>query len=138
MAKDLKHLSTRASLVILACGFSLLGCLSLISRAQKSRAFDSELESDCCGLGSVISIVAGLIFLATACVYWRRRGGASRFAASGTQACAAKEEIADLRFTVEERSTHDYRVSEGVSANRAIACGSSHETDKRRKISVVF
>jgi hypothetical protein len=138
MSKDLKHLSTRVSLVILACGFSSLGCLSLVSRAQKSWAFGSELESDCCCLGSVVSIIAGMIFLATACVYWRRRGETSRFAASDTHSCAAKEEVGDFVFPVEEQLTRDYCVFEGAPANPAIACGSGQVTDKRRKLSVTF
>jgi hypothetical protein len=88
MARDLKHLYARVSLVILASGFTLLGALSLISRAQKSWSFGSDIEGGCCCLGSGVSIFAGLIFLATACVYWRRRGGTSRRAALDARAFA--------------------------------------------------
>ena len=72
MSRDLKLLSTRVSLVILAFGFSLLGALSLISRARANWALDPGLENDCCCLGGGVSIFAGLIFFGAACAYWRR------------------------------------------------------------------
>jgi hypothetical protein len=72
MSRNLKHLSAGVSLVILALGFSLLGALSFISRAQGNLAVVSDLENDCFWLGSGVSIFAGLIFLAAAFAYWRR------------------------------------------------------------------
>jgi hypothetical protein len=72
MSRNLKNLSTRVSLVTLALGFSLLGALSLISRARENWALDPGLENDCCCVGGGVSIFAGLIFLAAAFAYWRR------------------------------------------------------------------
>jgi hypothetical protein len=72
MSRNLKHLSTGVSLVILALGFSLLGALSFISRVQGNSAMASDLENNGCCLGSGVSIFAGLIFFAAACAYWRR------------------------------------------------------------------
>jgi hypothetical protein len=72
MSKDLKHLSAGVSLVMLALGFSLLGILSFIYHAKGNLAMASDLENECCYLGSGASIFAGAIFFAAACAYWRR------------------------------------------------------------------
>ena len=72
MSRDLKQLSTRVSLVMLALGSSLLGALTLIYRAQGNWELGPDLENDYCCLGSGASIFAGLIFLAAACAYWKR------------------------------------------------------------------
>ena len=72
MSRDLKLLSTRVSLVILALGFSLLGALTLIYRAQGNWVVGPDLENDYCCPRSGASIFAGLIFLAAACAYWKR------------------------------------------------------------------
>ena len=72
MSRNLKHLSTGVSLVILSLGFSLLGALSFFSRAEGNLPILSDLENNCHWLGSGFSIFAGLIFLAAAYAYWRR------------------------------------------------------------------
>jgi hypothetical protein len=72
MSRDLKQLSTRVSLVILALGFSFLGALTLIYRAQGNWPVGPDLENDYYCLGSAASFFAGLIFLAAACTYWKR------------------------------------------------------------------
>ena len=72
MSRNLRHISTRVSLVILALGFSLLGALSVISRARGNWELDPGLENDFCFLGGGVSIFAGLIFFGAACAYWRR------------------------------------------------------------------
>jgi len=138
MARDLKQLYARVSLLILASGFSLLGALSLMSRAQKSWAFGSDIESDCCYLGSGVSIFAGLIFLATACVYWRRRGVASRFAALDARGFAPEVKLAELRIPTKEEFARDGSVLDGIPANRPLTCGSGRESGKSRKISAKF
>ncbi len=138
MARDLKHLYARISLLILASGFSLLGALSLISRAQKSWAFGSDIESDCCYLGSGISIFAGLIFLATACVYWRRRGGASRLAALDARGFAPEAKLAEVRIPTKEEYARDDSVLDDIPANRPLTCGSSRESEKSRNVSARF
>ncbi len=138
MARDPKHLYARVSLLILASGFSLLGALSLISRAQKSWAVGSDIESDCCCLGSGISIFAGLIFLATACVCWRRRGVASRFAALDAQAFAPEAKLAELRLPIKEEFARDDSVLDDIPANQPLTCGSSRDSGKSRKVSAEF
>jgi len=110
----------------------------LISRAQKSWAVGSDIESDCCCLGSGISIFAGLIFLATACVYWRRRGVASRFAALDAQAFAPEAKLAELRLPIKEEFARDDSVLDDIPANRPLTCGSSRESGKSRKVSAEF
>jgi hypothetical protein len=72
MLRNLRHISTRVSLVILALGFSLLGALSLISRVLGNWALSPGLENDYCFVGGGVSIFAGLIFFGAACAYWRR------------------------------------------------------------------
>ena len=138
MARDLKHIYAQVSLLILASGFSLLGALSLISRAQKSWAVDSDIERDCCCLGSGISIFAGLIFLATACVYWRKRAVASRFAALDVQAFAPEVKLAELRLPSKEEFARDGSVPDDIPGNRPLTCGSSREAGKSRKVSAKF
>jgi hypothetical protein len=73
MSRNLKHLSAGVSLLILALGFSFLGALSFFIRAPGNLPIVSHLENNFRWLGSGVSIFAGLIFLAAACVYWRRR-----------------------------------------------------------------
>jgi hypothetical protein len=72
MSRNLQHISTRVSLVILALGFSLLGALSLVSRARENWALGAGLENDFSCLGGGVSIFAGLIFFGAACTYWKR------------------------------------------------------------------
>jgi hypothetical protein len=72
MSRNLKNLSTGVSLVILSLGFSLLGALSFVSRADGNLPILSDLENNWHWLGSSFSIFAGLIFLAAACAHWKR------------------------------------------------------------------
>jgi hypothetical protein len=138
MARDLKQLYARVSLLILASGFSLLGALSLISHAQKSWAIGSDIESDCCCLGSGISIFAGLIFLATACVCWRRRGVASRFAALDARGFAPEAKLVEPGLPTKEEFASDGSVLDDIPANRSLTCGSSRESEKSRNVSARF
>jgi hypothetical protein len=69
----LEYLSTGISLSILAIGFILLGLLALINRRQSDLAGASIAENEWCVIGSIVSIFAGAIFLATGWIYWRRR-----------------------------------------------------------------
>ena len=70
--RNLNHISAGISLGILALGFFLLGLLSLINRPKGGMAIFSDLENGFCVAGSVVSILAGAIFLVAACIYWRR------------------------------------------------------------------
>jgi len=72
MSRDLKRTSAGISLLMLALGFSLLGILSFINRLQGELAIASGIEQNCCVAGSVVSVLAGAIFLVAACIYWRR------------------------------------------------------------------
>jgi hypothetical protein len=72
MFRNLKYLYARISLLILAIGFTLLGALSLIGRAQEQWIAGSNLENDYCCLGGSFSIFAGMIFLGAAWLYRRR------------------------------------------------------------------
>jgi hypothetical protein len=72
MSSDVKHLSARIGLMILAAGFTLLGLLALVNRAHSNMTDASVLEDNCCIIGGIISICAGSIFLVAAWVYWRR------------------------------------------------------------------
>jgi hypothetical protein len=70
--RDIKSLSAVTSLAVLAGGFILLGLLALTSRGHQDVSGDTLLESNCCIVGSIISIVAGAIFLVAGWIYWNR------------------------------------------------------------------
>jgi hypothetical protein len=72
MSRNLKQTSTGISLLTLAFGFSLLGVLSFLNRLQGDLAIASAVEKSFCFAGSALSVLAGMIFLAAACLYWRR------------------------------------------------------------------
>jgi hypothetical protein len=71
-SRDIKSLSAVISLAVLAIGFSLLGLLALVNQRHEPGASATILENNCCVLGSIISIVAGAIFLTAGCIYWNR------------------------------------------------------------------
>jgi hypothetical protein len=72
MSRDLKHLSARVGLIMLALGFSLLGLLSFFFRADGDLGIRPNMEQLCGYLGGGISVFLGAVFLAVACTYWRR------------------------------------------------------------------
>ena len=72
MLRDLKRIAAGVSLIMLALGFLLLGILSFMNRLQGELAVGSALEKNCCVAGSVVSVLAGGIFLVAACIYWSR------------------------------------------------------------------
>ena len=72
MLKDLKRIAAGVSLIMLALGFLLLGILSFMNRLRGELAVGSALEKNCCIAGSVVSVLAGAIFLVAACIYWSR------------------------------------------------------------------
>ena len=72
MSQDQKNLPARISLVILALGFSLLGILSYINRPEGDSAIAGALGDRCCVVGSLVSVLAGSIFLIAACLSWSR------------------------------------------------------------------
>jgi hypothetical protein len=72
MSKDLKLLAVRASLAILASGFSLLGLVSFVWHSKDDLALASDLENQGYYLGSGASIFVGTIFFIAACANWRR------------------------------------------------------------------
>jgi hypothetical protein len=50
----------------------LLGVLTFLNRLQGELAIASAVEKNFCLAGSAISVLAGMIFLTAACIYWRR------------------------------------------------------------------
>jgi hypothetical protein len=70
--RNLRHISAGISLALLALGFFLLGLLSLINRPQGGLTIASALENNFCVVGSVVSILAGVVFLVATCIYWSR------------------------------------------------------------------
>jgi hypothetical protein len=58
-------LAARASLAVLASGFSLLGLITVVWHS-------TGLENQSCYLGGAASVFVGAIFFAAACAYWRR------------------------------------------------------------------
>jgi hypothetical protein len=68
----LKLLAARASLVVLASGFSLLGLVSFVWRSKDRLAMPSGLENQSHYLGAAASVFVGAIFFAAVCAYWRR------------------------------------------------------------------
>jgi hypothetical protein len=72
MSKDLKVLAARASLAILASGFSLLGLVSFVWHSKENLAMASDLENQGYYLGGGASIFVGAIFFVAACATWRR------------------------------------------------------------------
>jgi hypothetical protein len=72
MSRNPKQTSTGISLLTLAFGFSLLGILSFFNRLQGELAIASVVENNFCVAGSVVSVLAGIVFLAAACIYWRQ------------------------------------------------------------------
>ena len=71
MPKDLKLLAARASLAILATGFSLLGIVSFVWGSKDVPALTSGLENQSYYLGGAASIFVGAIFFAAAYAYWK-------------------------------------------------------------------
>ena len=69
---DIKSFSTVTSPAVLAVGFILLGSLALTNQGHQDVSGDTLLESNCCVVGSIISIVAGAIFLVAGWIYWNR------------------------------------------------------------------
>jgi hypothetical protein len=72
MSRNPKQASTSVSLLTLAFGFSLLGILSFLNRLQGGLAIASTVENNFCVAGSALSVLAGMIFLAAVCIYWRQ------------------------------------------------------------------
>ena len=72
MSQDQKNLSARISLAILAVGFSLLGILSFINRPEVDSAMAASLANNGCVAGSLVSMLAGSVFLIAACSSWSR------------------------------------------------------------------
>ena len=72
MSQDQKNLSARISLAILAVGFSLLGILSFINRPEGDSAMATSLANNGCVAGSLVSVLAGSVFLIAACSSWSR------------------------------------------------------------------
>jgi hypothetical protein len=72
MSRDLKHLSARVGLIMLAVGFSLLGFLSFFFHASGEIAVGSDMEQPFGYLGGSVSVFLGAVFLAVACTYCRR------------------------------------------------------------------
>jgi hypothetical protein len=72
MSRNPKQTSTGISLLTLAFGFSLLGILSFLNRLQGELGFASAVENNFYVAGSAVSVLAGMIFLAAACIYWRQ------------------------------------------------------------------
>jgi len=66
----LKKISTSMSLVILTLGFSLLGLLTLISSHREGAVNTLCQENSSAVVGSSVSIVLGVAFLAAAFLYW--------------------------------------------------------------------
>ena len=72
MSRNPTQTSTGISLLTLAFGFSLLGILSFLNRLQGELAMTSAVENNFCVAGSVVSVLAGMLFLTAACIYWRQ------------------------------------------------------------------
>ena len=72
MSRDLKHLSARVGLIMLALGFSLLGLLSFFFHATGDLVLGPNMEQPFGYLGGSVSVFLGAVFLAVACTYWRR------------------------------------------------------------------
>jgi hypothetical protein len=72
MPKDPKLLAARASLAILATGFSLLGIVSFVWSSKDIPALASGLENQSYYLGAAASVFVGAIFFAAAYLYWKR------------------------------------------------------------------
>jgi hypothetical protein len=72
MSRDQKNISARISLAILALGFSLLEILSFINRPEGDSAIATALANNCCVVGSLVSMLAGSVFLIAACISWGR------------------------------------------------------------------
>jgi len=70
--KQMQHLSTGISLVILSVGFSLLGIVSFLNRHFETEAASRCLDNGVCVAGSVVSLLTGTAFLVAACLYWNR------------------------------------------------------------------
>jgi hypothetical protein len=67
-----KDFSAGISLAILATGFILLGILTLANRRPENLPGPTAFEKDFCLTGSIISILAGGLFLLAGCLYWTR------------------------------------------------------------------
>jgi hypothetical protein len=72
MPKNLKLLAARASLAILATGFSLLGLVSFVWGSKDDPALAAGLENQSYYLGGAASVFVGAIFFAAAYAFWRR------------------------------------------------------------------
>jgi len=72
MSRSFKRAIAGISLIILALGFSLLGILSFLNRLHGELAIAPAVEQNCCVAGSAVSVCAGGVFLAAACIYWKR------------------------------------------------------------------
>jgi hypothetical protein len=70
MSRNPKQTSTGISLLTLAFGFSFLGILSFLNRLQGELAIASAVENNFCIAGSVVSVLAGMVFLVAAYIYW--------------------------------------------------------------------
>ncbi|HYY30439.1 MAG TPA: hypothetical protein VE860_21055 [Chthoniobacterales bacterium] len=72
MRNELQIFAARASLAILASGFSLLGILALVWHSKEDLVIDSGLDGPSYYLGGVASVFTGAIFFAAAYAYRRR------------------------------------------------------------------
>ena len=69
-ARSLQKFSTGIGLLVPALGFSGLGILSFIATYQDSAVYGLSIPDTYSLVGSVISVVAGIISLLGAFLYW--------------------------------------------------------------------
>jgi hypothetical protein len=89
--RDIKSLSALISLAVLAIGFTLLGLLALANQRNETVADATVLESNCCVIGSIVSIIAGAIFLLAGWIYWNRSAAIDRSQSSNEQGRVEKD-----------------------------------------------
>jgi hypothetical protein len=70
--RSIQYLLARLSLAVLAAGFTLLGLLVLTKGPHEASAGAPVLEDNCRFIGSIVSILTGVIFLIAGWVSWSR------------------------------------------------------------------
>ena len=71
MSRNPKQTSTGISLLTPSFRvFLFLGILFFLNRLQGGLAIASAVENNFCIAGSVVSVLAGMVFLVAACIYW--------------------------------------------------------------------
>lgn len=71
LSKDLNKILTSGSLIILALGFAALGLLSF-NNYHAAEVANISSDHVLSTIGSLSSILVGVIFLVAVCLYWSR------------------------------------------------------------------